>query len=200
MDATVGLRERKKAATRQALHDAALRLAAESGYDRVTVEQIADAANVSRRTFSNYFGSKEEAFVHGDVTRLRRLLELVRARPADEPPWTALGQAAAQQISEFDSLTPQRLAQWRLLRSHPGLIAHQLAAYAAAERELATEIAARIPADPEATLRSRVLAATFLTTVRVATQQWIDSADEPSADLVPLADLVRQALSYVANS
>jgi AcrR family transcriptional regulator len=57
----VGLRERKKTATRQALHEAAVRLAVERGVDNVTIEAIADAASVSRRTFSNYFAGKEQA-------------------------------------------------------------------------------------------------------------------------------------------
>ena len=64
-----GLRERKKAATREALGDAAWSLCVEHGLDRVTVEQIARAAGVSLRTFFNYFSSKEEAIV-GDGPEL----------------------------------------------------------------------------------------------------------------------------------
>ncbi|MFC7467789.1 TetR/AcrR family transcriptional regulator [Actinomadura keratinilytica] len=57
-DAPLGLRERKKAATRQAVHEAAMRLTREHGLDHVTVEAIADAAEISRRTFSNYFAGR----------------------------------------------------------------------------------------------------------------------------------------------
>jgi AcrR family transcriptional regulator len=85
-----GLRERKKAATRQALHEAAFGLAIEHGADHVTVEAIADAAGVSRRTFSNYFANKEEALLYGDHQRMRGLIELVHARPAGASPrWRA---------------------------------------------------------------------------------------------------------------
>src|SRR3712207_9338884 len=80
MDRPVGLRERKKAATRQAVHRAALRLAVEHGFDRVTVEAIAEAADISRRTFSNYFADKEDALLHGDEQRMRALVAEARRR------------------------------------------------------------------------------------------------------------------------
>ncbi len=58
------LRTRKKAATRQPLHEAALRPAVERGLDGVTVEDVADEVGVSRRTFSNYCANKEDAILH----------------------------------------------------------------------------------------------------------------------------------------
>ncbi|MFG2052587.1 TetR family transcriptional regulator [Micromonospora sp. NPDC048930] len=194
-----GLRERKKAATRLALHEAALRLAAEQGPDRVTVEAIADAANVSRRTFSNYFSSKEEALFHGDTARLRRLLDLLHARPTDEPPWTALSRAALDLTAEgYDESAMSWLTRRRHLYGHPGLLAHQVAAYAAIERELAGELAGRLGA-PGAALRSRVLAATFLATLRVAVQHWLEHPDGPLVDTLRAA-LVEAAPAPSANA
>lgn len=189
-----GLRERKKAATRQALHEAALRLAVEHGLDRLTVEAIADAAMVSRRTFSNYFSSKEEALVYGDLVRLRRLIELVRTRPADEPPWTALSRAAERLVAESPDLDSSWRTQHGPLRRHPALVVQQLAMYAAIERDLADEITARIPDDPDVPMRSRVLAATFLTALRVATRQWLEDPTQAT-----LLDLVHRALEYAAG-
>lgn len=187
-----GLRERKKAATRLALHEAALRLAAEQGLDRVTVEAIADAANVSRRTFSNYFSSKEEALFHGDTARLRRMLDLLHERPADEPPWTALSRAAEGLAAGiYDDAAMSWLNQRRQLHEDPGLLAHQIAAYTAIERELAGELVHRI-SGPGAVLRSRVLAAAFLATLRVAVQHWLEHPDGP------LGDALRAALAEAA--
>ncbi|MFI0795778.1 TetR/AcrR family transcriptional regulator [Micromonospora rubida] len=189
-----GLRERKKAATRLALHEAALRLAAEEGLDRVTVEAIADAADVSRRTFSNYFSSKEEAIFYGDTVRLRRMLELIRDQPTDEQPWTVLSRAAERLTTEvYSDLAPTWLARRRRVRRHPGLLAHQVAAYTTVERELAAELAHRLTG-PDVALRSRVLAATCLATLRVALQQWIEHPDGP------LLDMIRTALAEAGSA
>jgi AcrR family transcriptional regulator len=187
-----GLRERKKAATREALHRAAVRLAAERGLEHVTVEAIADAAGVSRRTFSNYFSNKEEALFHGDAERARRLLEIVRTAPAGEQPWDVLGAAAEGMLTEaageVDTAEAERR---RRLRAAPGLLAHQVAAYAAVERELAAELAGRL-SGRDVELRSRVLAATFLATVRTA----VDVAT--GRPLPQLLDTVRTALAAAA--
>lgn len=183
----MGLRERKKAATRLALHEAALRLATEHGLDRVTIEAIADAANVSRRTFFNYFSSKEEAVAYGDVVRLRRLLELIRDQPADAAPWTVLTRVTEDLVAETYQPDPSWLAERRRFRAHPGLVAHQIAAHATVERELAAELAHRLTG-PDAALRAKVLAATYLTAVRVAVQHW---TDHPEGTLI---DAVRTAL------
>ena len=190
---TAGLRERKKAATRQALHEAALRLAARDGYDHVTVEAIADAAEVSRRTFSNYFASKEEAFVHGDLARIRHLLDLVHERPEGERPWPALLAAVGRFTADSDDVDPRELAERRELRRHPSLLPYQLAVYAAVERDLATELARRMDGGPDTALRSRLIAATFLTALRVATQQSLDQPGEP------IRDLIRRCVGYVAD-
>jgi AcrR family transcriptional regulator len=78
----IGRRERKKAATRQALADAALRLFLERGYDRVSIRDIADAADVSTTTLFKHFPSKEALVFDEDAEREKGLVEAVRSRPA----------------------------------------------------------------------------------------------------------------------
>lgn len=86
----LGLRERKKRMTRQAILDAAESLFAENGYDGVTVAQIADAANVSVKTLFTYFDSKE-ALVFDDEANVRdALLDSVRGRPQGQTPLDAV--------------------------------------------------------------------------------------------------------------
>lgn len=90
MSQSPGLRERKKAQTRVAIQQAVLLLALGRGLDAVTVEEIAAAANISVRTFRNYFGSKEEALVAAWGSEFRAYVEALRDRPAEEPVLDAL--------------------------------------------------------------------------------------------------------------
>ena len=84
-EATMGLRERKKAMTRLALEDAALELFQAKGFDHTTVDEIAEACNVSRRTFFRYFATKEDIFSGDKAEHDTEMLELIAGRPADEP-------------------------------------------------------------------------------------------------------------------
>ncbi|MER5550789.1 TetR family transcriptional regulator [Streptomyces sp. NPDC002793] len=174
MESPVGLRERKKAATRQAVHEATLRLTVEHGFDHVTVEAVADAAGISRRTFSNYFTDKEDALLHGEEQLIGSLVRAVRERPAEEPAWTAL-RAAVAGFPERVVAPPER--EWavrtRLALSHPSLLARQLADHAALERDLADAIAVH-PGPRNGPVRPPVLAAAFLSALRIAMRMWIE--------------------------
>src|SRR6202035_6107292 len=98
-----GLRERKKVAPRQSLEEAAIRLAVERGLDKVLVEDIADAAGVSARTFNNYFASKYEAICALQQDRALRIGDVLRARPAGESLWESVTEAV---LSEFSPAGP----------------------------------------------------------------------------------------------
>ena len=93
-----GLRERKKRETRAALAWAAVHLAVARGFHTVSVDDIAAAAGVSPRTFSNYFSGKAEAVVARHVDRLHAIAAELSARPPKEPLWTAAAQVV---VAEF---------------------------------------------------------------------------------------------------
>src|SRR3954451_5934320 len=189
--AELGLRERKKAATKHALYEAAVRLALEHGLERTTVEAIADEAGVSRRTFSNYFAGKEEALLYGEHQRVQALVEIVRARPRVEPAWVALTRAAEDFYLQIGVLDPEQLSQWRLVRAQPSLVAAQVQTFAALAGELAAEVAARLPdGDHPDPVRARLTAAAFLAALRVALHVWLD---QPTGSR-SLWDLVQRAL------
>src|ERR1700728_290830 len=92
----MGLRERKKTETRRAISAAALQLALVRGPNAVTVEEIAEAANVSPGTVFNYFGTKEAAILGTDPEWRSELIACIESRPADEPDLVAIREAYRQ--------------------------------------------------------------------------------------------------------
>lgn len=76
-----GRRERKKAATREAISDVATQLFMERGFDRVTVAEVAEAADVSIKTVFNHFGSKEDLFLDREAEVRQGIVDAVAARP-----------------------------------------------------------------------------------------------------------------------
>ncbi|MFD4637554.1 TetR/AcrR family transcriptional regulator [Lentzea sp. NPDC058436] len=168
-----GLRERKKAATREALGDAAWSLCVEHGLDRVTVDQIARAAGVSLRTFFNYFSSKEEAVVAGDTATALAFVEEFASRPSDEPVLVALREALHSIYPSHVDL--DRLRQLRELRRHPALLPYVFAAYSAREQALTEAIAVRCGVDPLVDPYPAVTASTILASMRAVMQWWLDT-------------------------
>jgi len=189
-----GLRERKKAATRQALGAAAMRLAVERGLDNVLVEDIAAEAGVSVRTFSNYFGSKYEACCAIAAERGRQIGAALRARPPGEPLMAAITRAVLDQYGHAGH-APDRdwVAGLRLAFRSPPLQGEQLRAQYAAQQELAAAIADRIGGDPVADMRPAIIAGAVAAAIGVAMDRWL-RADPPAA----LAPLLGGALGQLA--
>jgi hypothetical protein len=103
---------------------------------------------------------------------MRTLIDAVHARPVGESPWTMLTNAAAEVFSQLVEPDPEWVAKGRLVRTQPALVAAQVQTFAALERELEAEVAARMP-DPFP-VRARLTAATFLAALRVSMQIWLD--------------------------
>lgn len=99
----VGLRDRKKAQVQALLVDTAQRLFAEQGFAAVTVDQIVDAADVSRSTFFRYFATKDAALFHNSRLALDGMLDDFHARCADGEPWDALRRALLEAAANFES-------------------------------------------------------------------------------------------------
>jgi AcrR family transcriptional regulator len=109
--APTGRREASKQATSAALRAAAIRLFAEHGYDATTVADIAGAAHVTHRTFYRYFDSKEALLSHEFGSWLTTLADAIRARPAAEPPLTAVRHAMLS-VSQQASAEPATVPLW----------------------------------------------------------------------------------------
>ncbi|WP_083609307.1 TetR family transcriptional regulator [Nocardiopsis sp. TSRI0078] len=163
-----------------------MRLTVEHGFDQVTVEAIAEAANISRRTFSNYFACKGDAVLYGERLYTRALVDALRERPADEGAWTAL-RACARDLYASWSPWPDRgwALRTRMARKHPSLLARQLTDHAVLARELEESLAGRArPGGP----RPGLLVAVFLAGLRVGLDTWID--EEESRDLLEVVEEV----------
>ncbi|GGC13404.1 TetR/AcrR family transcriptional regulator [Cellulomonas carbonis] len=168
--APAGLRERKKRATRHALRLAALRLVAERGVDAVTTDEIAAAADVSVRTFFNYFASKEDALVGNDPTLGETLVAELVERPADEPPLESLRAV----LTSYARSAPLDGEVWRLrmrvVEANPHLLPALHGASAQLERRITAAVAERLDVDPVTDPYPRLVVAVAIAAVRAATQ------------------------------
>jgi AcrR family transcriptional regulator len=193
--ADAGLRERKKLAMRHALAFAAMQLAVERGLDNVRVEDITDVVGVSRRTFTNYFSSKEEAIASLNADRFSSASEALRDRPAGESLADSLAEVLTAQYKPAVHMDRERMEALRQVMKSPALFGEFLKTQVESEAPLAEAIAERIGADPRHDLYSRVLAAAVTAAVRAATGHWMASGRIDS-----LPDLISQAVRQVAAS
>jgi AcrR family transcriptional regulator len=191
-----GLRKRKKAATRVALSEAAIRLALEHGVDRVTTDAIAAAADVAPRTFRNYFASKEEAILAQLAEQARGFAELIRARPADEPVWDAVRAASVTALNGWLGELVRTRQRQQLIAGSPALAAQFLCVCEEAERLMAEAIAERVGVDAHTDPYPRLQAGVAVLALRTAMDAW--HRDPDAADLPELAsqaiDLIRAGL------
>lgn len=177
-------RERKKAATRRAIQEHALRLFLEKGYEATTVEEIAAAAGVSHMTFFRYFPRKEVVVESDDYDPL--LAEHIATRPAHENPLTAIHQAVRQSLAAV--LPDDRdaiLARSRLILHTPALRARNWQNQDATGELFATALAHR-HGDAEPDLGTRVLAAAAVAALATALTAWVGT--DGTTDLIFLVD------------
>ncbi|HUZ23749.1 MAG TPA: TetR family transcriptional regulator [Streptosporangiaceae bacterium] len=195
------LRERKKLATRRALRRVALDLVAERGFAHVTIEDIAEAADVSPRTFFNYFPSKEAALFGADPDRTQAVrLRLVRDLPGQsalEALRVVLVDEARALTEEFNELGGDP-AEWlrRMKASHvdPHLRAARAAHLATFECAVADALAERLGTDPARDPYPLLLASAGMGVMRAAFSFW-----GSSGGTVPLDQLVDGACRALAQ-
>jgi AcrR family transcriptional regulator len=194
---TTGLRERKKQETRQRLRGAALQLVAERGMDRVTVDDIAAAADVSARTFFNYFSTKEEAVVGSEPEWMEHIAAVLAARPEGEAPLFAL-HAVLDEIAHLLAGAREVHAMRRkVVADNPDLLVQHVAGFAEFERVLVAALLERT--DPGSAADTRIVVAAAVAVMRVCVDVWVD---DPATDLPALLDsaINRLALGFGPTS
>jgi AcrR family transcriptional regulator len=168
-----GLRERKKARTRAAIREHALRLFRKQGYDATTVEQIAEAAEVSPSTFFRYFPTKEDVVLQDDMELL--WMDVFLSQPAEMGPIAALRTAVR---AAFEGMGAVELAQLRetmdMATAVPAVRARMLAEFARTTQVIAQAVAERTGKDA-GDFEVQTLAGAV---VGIAMAAWFDQPDD----------------------
>lgn len=150
VDAEPGLRERKRLATRRAIQRATLTLSTQNGFDRVTVDEISNVAQVSPRTFFNYFPSKEAAVI-GDVPALpddTSVDAFINAGP-DQTILDGIRELLASAVDDNDEAEEPDVHQMRraLLKDNPQLFTLRMAGMKQLEADLTAVVRRRLAVD-----------------------------------------------------
>jgi len=186
-----GLRERKKARTSQALEEAALELFATKGFDDTTIEEIADAVEVSPRTFFRYFTSKEEVLFAKDAGKEADLVAFLATRPPNESTLEKLRAALLGWAADYEQDRPRMLQRAKVVIGTPSLNAAALAHWQAQEDAV---LAALLAADPGADDgETRLVVAVSFAALRVTIKAWL--AEGGTGHLPGLAAAALERLS-----
>lgn len=194
------LRERKKLATRRLLRRTALDLVAERGFANVTVEDIAEAADVSPRTFFNYFPSKEAALFSSHPAQQTELHERIVHESPGAPVLDVLravlttgAKAVAEDLKELGGDPAYWLRRMKVIRSDPHLRAAHAAQMANLERSITEALAERLGTDPDRDPYPGLLCAVATGVFRNSMSSW--AASGGTVPLERLIDLSFRALA-----
>ncbi|WP_329614220.1 TetR family transcriptional regulator [Streptomyces brevispora] len=180
----MGLRERKKLKTRAAIRGAACRLIAEQGYEATSIEQIAEAAEVSPSTVFRYFATKEDIVLTDEYDAF--VEALVRNRPADEPPLVSLRFMVVEALTTFLTADDEEVRRRiRLMVEVPAVRARMAQSLSDTAQLLARVLADRSGRGAD-DLRIRVHVAAVLGALREVVLYWGEHGRK--GDLVAMAE------------
>ncbi|GGJ09008.1 TetR/AcrR family transcriptional regulator [Streptomyces brasiliensis] len=188
----LGLRERKKIKTREAIRTATYELIREQGYDATTIEQIAERAEVSPSTVFRYFPTKEDIVLTDEYDPL--MLEELRTRPADEPWMDSLRHIMRRALAASQEEDPEVLR----LRTHlgvqvPAVRSRMFESMSETGRLLRGAIAERTGLDPDG-LEVRVYAMSLIGGLMEVSLYWAENDFQGE-----LSDLVDRALDVLGQ-
>ena len=169
----------------------AIALFAAKGYDNTTLEEVAAAAGVSRRTLFNYFRNKEDLALGSLAEQGELIAARLAERPADEDAWSAL-RAAFQVLEEIDMTAHGRLEFITLLFGNDSLRAGHAEKQARWQDLFAPLIEPRVPDSDHRTLQARAIAAAAITCLKVANEEWVRLGGQ--VDLFDLYDTAVHAV------
>jgi AcrR family transcriptional regulator len=185
-------RERRRTRTMREIQGEALRLFAQNGYEQTTIEEIADASDISPRTFFRYFPTKEDVVLWDEYDAV--IVELLDQRPAGESPAETIRAITRQSIEGLYRHDPERLlARHQLLFRVPSVRAQFLEFARSGVEQLAALLAAKRGSSTEATqLQLQLTAVAIIDAAGAAFDRW--QKDGGKGDLITLFDQATDAL------
>jgi len=188
----LSVRERTRRAVRGELAQLAMDLFVENGYDETTIDDLAAAAGMSKRTFFRYFASKEELVMGKYEVLGEQLAEDLAARPADEPIWVSLRQVFGQIADHVESEGTAAVAMEKMVRDHPTLNASYLERVSRMQELLHDEARTRTgwpdPADP----RTAAIVGAAFSCLIAAWATWLTTNQAQ-----PFGDLLDQTMDAI---
>ncbi len=191
------LRERKQRLARAEIAEAAVGVLLARGYDDATIDDMAQAAGISRRTFFRYFATKEGVVLFTFDSFGAALLEAVVGQPPGEAPLVALRRAMVSETGPF-TRDPARMRRLVLLTLHtPVLRAHFLDKQEHWREQLSLEVARRMRGSASSPMFPRLVAAVAMGAMDAAVSVW---AEHEGMDLSRLVDEAFDTLAQVLGS
>jgi AcrR family transcriptional regulator len=191
--AQLGLRERKRQQTRERLTRAAMALFLERGFEATTLDDIAAAADISRRSFFHYFASKEDVVFAWQEEITAALIAAVAARPSDESMLTAAENAISAMARQVDA--NEAIAMSCLKRDNPALRARDQVKYEKLERALAEGLGKRAgtKASVKTEREARLVAMIATGAMRVGQEVWTSEGahEKPEASVKRIFAAIR---------
>jgi AcrR family transcriptional regulator len=178
-----GLRDRKKEATRQAISNVATGLFVERGFDKVSVSDIAEEANVARKTVFNYFPRKED-LVFDREEEVRNLVREALAGQAPVPAFQALMRTLAETQHPLFRINERPVQFWRMVAESPALTARARELQVTLADDLAamlSDAVGRPHTDPDARLAATMLMATLVVAYGEALRVFREARDPRAA-------------------
>jgi AcrR family transcriptional regulator len=189
----LSLRERKKRRTLEELADSAARLFEEQGFEATTLEEVVAAAEVSKRTFFRYYGSKEAVALAPEGRLWERYVAEVAERPLGGTVLDTLRAALLDTVAAMPPGWEERFYACRRLAAHsptPALRDHTVVASFHAQAELTAILERRLGISSEADVRLRMLGEFALSAWRCGAKEWVMGREpgqtgHPAMDATP---------------